>query len=209
MPAKEEGRRIGKEQASGVHLECTEVRIDPAESDPGRESGVVCAAGTAVDELQHLGRAGGSVLERERDAFWLDGVVIALMNLRGWERGRGERGAEEVGRRGDEREGVLRENAGVDRGSGCLWTRRRTMPWIQGMLRRMEEDFEEAKYIHLVRHPYGMIPSFENAKLQVFYPPFLKGESGDDGEGDGGGDLDDEPGEHRGVPGRGCRRRDS
>jgi hypothetical protein len=33
------------------------------------------------------------------------------------------------------------------------------------ILRRAEADFAEAKYIHLVRHPYGMIRSFEEARL--------------------------------------------
>ena len=42
-------------------------------------------------------------------------------------------------------------------------------------LRRAEEDFESAKYVHLVRHPCAMISSFEEAKLQVFFPPFLTG----------------------------------
>jgi FkbH-like protein len=32
-------------------------------------------------------------------------------------------------------------------------------------LKRAEEDFENVRYIHLSRHPYGMIRSFEEAKL--------------------------------------------
>ena len=38
------------------------------------------------------------------------------------------------------------------------------------ILRRMEEDFEDALYIHLVRHPQAMVRSFEEARLeQVFF----------------------------------------
>jgi hypothetical protein len=38
------------------------------------------------------------------------------------------------------------------------------------ILRRAEEYFEGAKYIHLTRHPAGMISSFEKSKIdQVFY----------------------------------------
>src|SRR6185295_2680398 len=38
------------------------------------------------------------------------------------------------------------------------------------ILDRAEAMFEGAKYIHLIRHPYGMIRSFEEAKLdQVFF----------------------------------------
>src|SRR5262249_52347322 len=41
------------------------------------------------------------------------------------------------------------------------------------MLRRAEEDFENVRYIHLIRHPTAMIASFEEARLQVFFPPFF------------------------------------
>ncbi|HVG11011.1 MAG TPA: amino acid adenylation domain-containing protein, partial [Thermoanaerobaculia bacterium] len=38
------------------------------------------------------------------------------------------------------------------------------------LLARIEETFEEPRYLHLVRHPYGMIRSFEEARLeQVFF----------------------------------------
>ncbi|HEY4591351.1 MAG TPA: condensation domain-containing protein, partial [Thermoanaerobaculia bacterium] len=38
------------------------------------------------------------------------------------------------------------------------------------VLQRAEEDFAEPLYVHLVRHPYGMIRSFEEAKLdQIFF----------------------------------------
>ena len=43
-------------------------------------------------------------------------------------------------------------------------------------LQRAEDDFENARYIHLIRHPSFMISSFEEAKLHVFFPPFLIGE---------------------------------
>jgi hypothetical protein len=40
-------------------------------------------------------------------------------------------------------------------------------------LRRAEEDFEDPLYIHLLRHPYGMIRSFEEAKLTELWHPRL------------------------------------
>lgn len=41
-------------------------------------------------------------------------------------------------------------------------------------LQRAEQFFESPCYVHLVRHPYGMIRSFEEAKLeQLWYPRFL------------------------------------
>ncbi len=42
----------------------------------------------------------------------------------------------------------------------------------RSVLERAEETFEEPLYLHLLRHPYGMIASFEEAKLeQVFFRP--------------------------------------
>ena len=41
------------------------------------------------------------------------------------------------------------------------------------ILQRAELYFQNNKYIHLIRHPYGMIPSFRKARLHVFYPPFF------------------------------------
>ena len=37
------------------------------------------------------------------------------------------------------------------------------------ILRRAEEAFESPFYIHLLRHPYGMIRSFEEAKLDEMF----------------------------------------
>ncbi len=40
----------------------------------------------------------------------------------------------------------------------------------EGALRKAEQDFEEPFYIHLVRHPYPMIRSFENQHMdQILY----------------------------------------
>lgn len=38
------------------------------------------------------------------------------------------------------------------------------------ILKRIETLFDNARYIHLVRHPYGMIRSFEDAKLDQLVP---------------------------------------
>lgn len=37
-------------------------------------------------------------------------------------------------------------------------------------LKSAEVDFEQARYIHLIRHPYGMIRSFEEAKIDRIFP---------------------------------------
>ena len=40
----------------------------------------------------------------------------------------------------------------------------------EDILRRAERDFEEPLFIHLVRHPCGMIKSFEDAKIEQLIP---------------------------------------
>jgi hypothetical protein len=119
----------------------------------------------------------GGAFEKERDAFWMDGVVIAMMNMRGWSEGEAR----------DELKRYVEEGMSVREFYGKMqeWLGGRKFvdktpnyALDRGILERAEEDFEGAKYIHLVRHPYGMIPLFEMARLQELYPPFLKGEVG-------------------------------
>lgn len=40
-------------------------------------------------------------------------------------------------------------------------------PWV---LQRLESEFDQPLYIHLVRHPQGMIRSFEDAKIDALMP---------------------------------------
>jgi amino acid adenylation domain-containing protein len=99
-----------------------------------------------------------------RDAFWLEGAVRAVMEIRGC-------GAEEA-------EALI---AGCEREDlTALEFYGRMQDWLAGrmlvdktpsyaldpaILRRAEGGFEEPRYIHLIRHPLGMIHSFEEAKL--------------------------------------------
>ena len=58
----------------------------------------------------------------------------------------------------------------MDRRPRCWSTRPPTYAWDPATLRRAEESFEAPLYIHLVRHPYGMIRSFEEARIdQIFF----------------------------------------
>jgi amino acid adenylation domain-containing protein len=104
-----------------------------------------------------------------RDAFWLQGLLRAVLELRGG-------GLEEA-------EDLV---ASWERDG---WTTarvyRQLQEWIGGrilvdkttsygldpaILGRAEEEFDSPFYIHLVRHPYGMIRSFEEARIeQVFF----------------------------------------
>jgi amino acid adenylation domain-containing protein len=104
-----------------------------------------------------------------RNSFWLEGVTRAVMEVRGC-------GAEEA-------EALLAE---IEREEGTTralygrlqaWSDERMLvdktpsyALDLAVLRRAEEVFAGARYIHLLRHPYGMIRSFEEAKLeQVFF----------------------------------------
>jgi amino acid adenylation domain-containing protein len=104
-----------------------------------------------------------------RDAFWLEGLIRAVMEIEGCDAAEAR---ERVAR--CEREG---------------WSTRRFYRWLQerlgdrrlvdktpsyalapDVLDRAEREFADARYVHLVRHPCGMIRSFEEARLdQIFF----------------------------------------
>ncbi len=114
-------------------------------------------------------RAAFSAEDGGRDSFWLEGALRALMAARGVS--------------ADEARAI------VEAGERDGWTTARLYAEIQGaiggrmlvdktpsyslspsILARAEESFESPLYVHLVRHPYGMIRSFEEAKLdQIFF----------------------------------------
>ena len=48
-----------------------------------------------------------------------------------------------------------------------------TYPFNLATLQRAETNFKKPIYIHLVRHPYGAIRSFEEAKLELTLTPFI------------------------------------
>ncbi len=104
-----------------------------------------------------------------RYSFWLEGTVRAIMEIKGW-------GAEQV-------------KSFVESCESEKWTTQQLYRFIQKgigarrlvdktstyaldveTLKRAETDFDNALYIHLLRHPHAMIRSFEEAKLeQVFF----------------------------------------
>ncbi|HEV7515028.1 MAG TPA: sulfotransferase, partial [Thermoanaerobaculia bacterium] len=104
-----------------------------------------------------------------RDRFWLEGLVRAVMEARGW-------GVEEA---------AAALAAAAEEGVTTLELYGRLQGWLRGrilvdktpsyaldpaVLARAEAGFEAPFYIHLLRHPHGMIRSFEEAKLdQIFF----------------------------------------
>ncbi len=104
-----------------------------------------------------------------RYSFWLEGTVRALMQLDGADAERAAalvRECEERGMTTREFYRLLQQRAGGRR----LVDKTPSYALEEGALRRAEDYFEGALYIHLLRHPLGMIRSFEDAKLeQVFF----------------------------------------
>ncbi|MDT5268372.1 MAG: hypothetical protein QOH49_558 [Acidobacteriota bacterium] len=102
-------------------------------------------------------------------SFWLEGTIRALMEIKGC-------GMEEARQLMEQCE---------ERGLSVSQFYRLMQEWIGGrmlvdktpsyaldteVLRRAEACFDAPLYVHLLRHPYGMIRSFEEARLeQVFF----------------------------------------
>ncbi len=110
-----------------------------------------------------------------RDDFWLDGTVRAIMAIK-------DCSVDEAWQIMEEYEAqnmsvkdfyrVMQEWIGdrvfVDKTPNYALS--------PDILQRAEAYFDNALYVHLIRHPYGVIPSFQKAKLHVFYPPFFTAE---------------------------------
>ena len=128
----------------------------------------------AAAELQLLGF---NTLGERRAAFsgkyslWLEGTIRAVMQIHGCD--------------ADQAKRILEQYEDQDMTTKQFY--RVLQNWIAPQtlvdkspsyaldletLKRAECDFEEALYIHLVRHPYAMVRSFERYRLeQVFFMP--------------------------------------
>jgi amino acid adenylation domain-containing protein len=116
-----------------------------------------------------------AVLSTERDRFWLDGTIRALMEIKKCDSDEATRVMEDCEKRGltvKEFYRLMQDWLGEQ----VFVEKTPTYALDIGMLRRAEEDFEAVKYIHLIRHPNAVIRSFEEARLQVFFPPFFTDE---------------------------------
>jgi hypothetical protein len=103
------------------------------------------------------------------DSFWLEGTLRALMEIRECDAAEAKRLMREF----EERKLTTKEfYAQMQEWLGERWLVDKTPSYTLDpeILKRAEEDFEEAHYIHLLRHPLGMINSFEEARLdQIFF----------------------------------------
>jgi hypothetical protein len=126
----------------------------------------------AAAELQLLGF---NTLEERREAFagkyslWLEGTIRAVMELKGCDADEAKQTMEECERNGYTTKrfyALLQEWLGdkmlVDKSPAYVLDMR--------TLEKAERDFENALYIHLVRHPYAMTRSFEGYHMdQVLF----------------------------------------
>ncbi|HET9226022.1 MAG TPA: amino acid adenylation domain-containing protein, partial [Thermoanaerobaculia bacterium] len=104
-----------------------------------------------------------------RDAFWLEGLVRAVMEIRSCT---AEEATETISAWENERWTARQAYGQLQEwlGERILVDKTPSYALDSAILQRAEEDFEEPLYVHLVRHPYGMIRSFEEAKLdQIFF----------------------------------------
>ena len=104
-----------------------------------------------------------------RFSFWLEGLVRAVMELEGLD----AQGAEELLRRATDDGMSVAEFYGRMQqtlGDRLLVDKTPAYALDLEVLRHSEQSFDSPRFIHLVRHPYGMIRSFEKARLeQVFF----------------------------------------
>ena len=128
----------------------------------------------APPELELLGFA--TLAEREaafsgRYALWREGTIRALMEALGSTADAARERLEELARQGRTTRELYREiQAAI--GGRTLVDKTPSYALDPATLARAEAEFEAPLYIHLLRHPCGMIASFEKAKLeQVFFRP--------------------------------------
>src|SRR5579862_8430167 len=104
-----------------------------------------------------------------RDSFWLEGVLRAVMEARGVDAA-GAAAIVEEAERQDWDTADLYALMQSWLGERRLVDKTPSYALDPAVLARAEEVFAEPFYVHLVRHPYGMIHSFEEAKLdQLFF----------------------------------------
>jgi amino acid adenylation domain-containing protein len=126
----------------------------------------------APPELELLGFA--TLAEREaafsgRYALWREGTIRAVMEALGCDADEARNRLEEMARQGTTtHDFYARLQDWI--GGRLLVDKTPSYALDPATLARAEEEFEEPLYIHLLRHPCGMIASFEKAKLeQVFF----------------------------------------
>jgi thioesterase domain-containing protein len=103
-----------------------------------------------------------------RDSFWLEGTLRALMEVRRCDAAEAQRLMADF----EERGWTTRQFYGqLQDWLGERWLVDKTPSYAlePDVLRRMEEEFEGARYLHLLRHPAAVVRSFEEARLEQLF----------------------------------------
>jgi amino acid adenylation domain-containing protein len=104
-----------------------------------------------------------------RFSFWLEGTLRALMELKQCS----AEAARELMQQCEEQQLTTQQFYGLLQdwlGNRTLVDKTPSYALDREILRRAERDFTGTRYLHLLRHPYAMIRSFEEARLeQVFF----------------------------------------
>ncbi len=104
-----------------------------------------------------------------RDSFWLEGVIRAVMEIRSCDPEEAKEWIASCERDGWTTQRFYREMQ-EQLGDRLLVDKTPSYALEMSVLERAEAAFDKPFYLHLIRHPYGMIHSFEEAKLeQVFF----------------------------------------
>ena len=126
----------------------------------------------SCSELQLLGFRD---LAQRRRAFqgrlslWLDGTVRALMQIRGCDADSAWRLMEDYERRGLSTRAFYRElQQGI--GGRTLVDKSPFYALDREVLEKAERDFRDPLYLHLVRHPYAAVRSFEDYHMDQVLP---------------------------------------
>jgi amino acid adenylation domain-containing protein len=110
-----------------------------------------------------------------RDSFWLEGTIRALMEIRGCDAEAARSMMESC-----ENEQLTTEQfyrlMQEWLGERILVDKTPSYALDLEILKRAEAIFAHPIYIHLLRHPYGMVRSFEDAKLAQLYQVFFTAE---------------------------------
>ncbi|HEV7474838.1 MAG TPA: amino acid adenylation domain-containing protein [Pyrinomonadaceae bacterium] len=102
-------------------------------------------------------------------SFWLEGTIRAIMELKHCGADEAKAAMQEMEERGLTTKECYRQLQDWANGRRLV-DKTPSYALDRSILERAEADFAEAHYIQLVRHPYGMIRSFEEAHLeQIFF----------------------------------------
>ena len=110
-----------------------------------------------------------------RDSFWLEGAIRAVMEIKDCNAEAARRIMESCENEQWTTERFYRLMQGW-LGERILVDKTPSYALDLEILKRAEVTFDQPLYIHLLRHPYGMIRSFEESKLEQLYQVFFSSE---------------------------------